>query len=90
MNTFREGTIYVSKRTLRRLKWVKASKPPLYTKNLSTGEISPLVERPITLDEFADIFLNECLEEKFPGLIPAEKLYNQAEDQAIQTVKDTK
>jgi len=86
VNTFREGTLYVSKKTLRRLKWVReAEGAALYRTDPETGQT-----RTITLDELADKILNQFLTTNYPGLVPAEKLLEQAEDQVIQTVKDTK
>jgi hypothetical protein len=90
VNLYREGTIYVQKRTLKRLKWIRqaggAEGISVTDHNKYTGE---LYNRGMTLDEMADKLLNEYLEQKYPGLIPAEKLYNKAEDQAIETIKTT-
>ena len=84
MNAFREGSLYVTKRTLRRLKWIRATGAldKIYDSMAGTTERS----QP-TLDELADKLLNEYLEAKYTALVKAEKEYEKAEDHAIQTLK---
>lgn len=86
MSIYREATIYVSKRTLKRLKWIRAAGLGPALKNDSTGNVERLQ---VTLDQLADLMLNAHIEQNYPGIVPAEKLFYKVEDQAIETLKNT-
>lgn len=87
---FRENAIYVSRRTLKRLKWIRDAGLAPQIKNENPANFA---QTKATLDQIGDHFLNAYIEEKFPGIVPAEKLYDKAhdsaEEQAIDTIKNT-
>lgn len=84
MKYSRDGTIYVSRKTLRRLRWIRDAYPGAFA---ITSDA--LANARMSLDEIADKWLNEFIEERFPGIVPAEKLSDKAEDQAIETIRTT-
>lgn len=73
MSQFRDASIYVSFKTLRRLRWV-------------TKAISRNLPAPLVADEFADRLLNEVLTERYPTLLQHEKRIAEAEESFAATL----
>lgn len=85
MEAYRPGTIYVSKKTLRRLKWLRDAGLAGIKKN---AEDSPTERLHPTLDSIAEQFLNEYIEDKFPDVLKVEALMSKAEKEALETLKN--
>jgi hypothetical protein len=71
---FREGTIYVNTRTLRRLKWIRMTNPEPAEK--------------LTLDEMADTMLNEMIEAKYPNVLKAEEMFKTSLKDIAEVLKN--
>lgn len=73
MSQFRDASIYVSFKTLRRLRWVSKA-------------ISRTLPAPLVADEFADRLLNEVLFERYPSLLEYEKTVAKHEEEFAATL----
>lgn len=81
---FRDASIYVSFKTLRRLRWVAkavaASTPNPFPHMLTRPLPAP------TVDEFVDKLINEVLIERYPTLLQHEKRIAEAEESFAATL----